>query len=48
MTHFVEVGPDERTLKPNVMQPSPKNNIKISEIEKKRVMHTLIIKNKDK
>ena len=28
MTHFVEANPKERAPIPNVIQPSPKNNIK--------------------
>ena len=31
----------------NVMQPSPKNNIKIVEIDQKKLIHFLIMKNGD-
>ena len=47
MTRFAEVSPEERALIPNVMQPSPRNSIKRVEIEKKRVIHTLIMNNRD-
>ena len=47
MTHFVEAIIEERDLIPNVMQPSPRNSIKRVEIEKKRVIHTLIMNNRD-
>ena len=39
MTHFVEASLDERDLIPNVMKPSPRNSIKIEEIDNKRVIH---------
>ena len=48
MIHFTEVSLEERALIPNVMQPSPKNNIKITEIEQNRVIHALIMNNIDK
>ena len=48
MTRFAETGPEERALITNVMQPSPKNSTKSTEIGKKRVIHTLIMKNRDK
>ena len=48
MTRFAEVSPEERAPIPNVMQPSPINNINIPEIDKKRVIHALIMNNKDK
>ena len=48
MTRFAEASPEERALIPNVMQPSPINNIKIAEIDQKRVIHALIMKNIDK
>ena len=48
MTHFAEASPKERDIKPNVMQPSPKNSIKRAEVDKKRVIHALIMKNRDK
>ena len=47
MTCFVESNPEERALIPNVMQPSPRNSIKITEIDQKRVIHALIMKNED-
>ena len=34
MPRFAEVGPEERALIPNVMQPSPRNSIKITERQK--------------
>ena len=48
ITCFVEASPEERALLLNVMQPSPRNNIKIAEIDQKRVIHALIMNNKDK
>ena len=48
MTCFEEASPEERALIPNVMQPSPINNKKIAEIDKKRVIYALIINNRDK
>ena len=48
MTHFAEASPEERALIPNVMKPSPKNNIKIAEIDQKRVIHAFIMNNIDK
>ena len=48
MTHFAESNLGERDLIPNVMQPSPINNIKRAEIDNKRVIHTLIMNNRDK
>ena len=47
MTHFAESSPKERDMIPKVMQPSPKNNIKIVEIDKNKVIHTLIMNNID-
>ena len=47
MTRFAEASPEERSLTPNVMQPSPINSIKIEELEKKNVIHALIINNID-
>ena len=48
MTCFIEVSPKERALIPNVMQPSPRNSIKREEIDNKRVIHDLTMKNRDK
>ena len=48
MAHFAEANPEERDLIPNVMQPSPKNNITIVEIDQKRVIHDLIMNKRDK
>ena len=48
MNYFAEASPEERAMIPNVMQPSPRNNIKIEQIDKKRVINALINKNKDK
>ena len=45
MIRFVETSPEERALLPNVMQPSPRNKIKILEIDKKRVIHALKMNN---
>ena len=47
MTCFAEASPEGRALIPNFMQPSPRNNIKKEEIYKKRVIHTLTMKNID-
>ena len=44
MTHFEETSPKERALIPNVMQPSPINNIKREKIEHKRVINALKMK----
>ena len=48
MTCFAKASPEERALILNVMQPSPRNNIKIEEIDQKRLIHALIMKNKDR
>ena len=48
MVCFAESNPEERAMIPNVMQPSPRNNIQIEEIDQKRVIHALIMNNKDK
>ena len=48
MTRFAEANPEERALIPNVMQPSPKINIKREEIDNARVIHALIMNNRDK
>ena len=48
MTRFAEASPKERALIPNVMQPSPKNSIKREGIDQKRLIHILIINNRDK
>ena len=48
MNRFVEYSPKERALIPNVMHPSPKNSIKITQIENKRVIHALTMNNRDK
>ena len=48
MTRFREASPEERALIPNVMQPSPRNNIEREEIEKKIVIKALIINHRDK
>ena len=45
MTHFAEARPEERDRIPNVMQPSPIYRIKREEIDNKRVIHTLKMKN---
>ena len=45
MTRFAEASLEERALIPNVMQASPRNSIKREKIDKKRVIHALIIKN---
>ena len=45
MVCFAKVVPKERALIPNVMQPSPKNSIKIAEIDQKKVIYALIMKN---
>ena len=47
MTHFSKASPEERALIPNVMQPSPRNSIKIEEIDQKRVIYVLIMNNRD-
>ena len=47
MTCFVEANPEERALIPNVMQRSPRNNIKIVEIDQNRVIHALLMNNRD-
>ena len=48
MTRFAEVSPEERSLIPNVMQPSHRNSIKREEIDNKRVIHALKMNNRDK
>ena len=45
MTRFAEASTKERALIPNVMQPSPRNNIKIVEIYNKKVIHALAMNN---
>ena len=47
MIHFAKASPEERALIPNFMQPSPKNSIKRKDIDKKRVIHALIMNNID-
>ena len=46
MTRFEEINLEERALIPNIMQPSPKNSIKIVEIDEKKVFHALMMKKK--
>ena len=48
MNHFAEASPEERAMIRNVMQPSPRNSIKRAEIDNKRVLHALTVKNVDK
>ena len=48
MTSSVKSNLEETALVPNVMQPSPINNIKIVEIYQNRVIHNLIMNNIDK
>ena len=48
MAHFAEANPEERALMPNVMQLSPRNNIKITERDRKRVKCALIMIKRDK
>ena len=48
MTRFAEANLEERALIPNVMLPSPRNNIEIVEIDNKRVIHALTMNNWDK
>ena len=48
MPCFAEASLEERALIPNVMQPSPRNNMKIAETNQKRVFHVLIFNNMDK
>ena len=48
MTRFAKASPEERAPIPNVMQPSHINNIKIAEIDQKRVIHALTMNNIDK
>ena len=47
MTRFPEANPEERAPIPNVMQPNPRNSIKRVEIDQNKVIHDLIMKNKD-
>ena len=46
MTCIAEPNPEKRALIPNVMQPTPRNNIKREKIDKKRVVHDLIMNKK--
>ena len=46
ITFFAETSPKERDLIPNVMKPSPINGIKRAQIDKKRVIHSLIVNKK--
>ena len=46
MTRFEEISLKERALIPNVMQPSPKNSIKITNIDKNKLFHALMMKKK--
>ena len=48
MTRFAEAILEERTMIPNVMQESLWNSIKREEIYKNRVIHALIINERDK
>ena len=47
MARFEENNEEERALIPNVMLPIPRNNIKITEIDRKKVIHALIMNNRD-
>ena len=48
MNRFVQAGLEERALIPNVMQQSPKNNIKRAETDNKRVRNALTMNDIDK
>ena len=48
MTCFVNANLEERAQVPNVMQPSPINNIKIEGIYQNKVINALIMNKKDK
>ena len=48
MARFEENNHEERALIPNVMLPIPRNSIKITEIDRKKVIHALIMNNRDK
>ena len=48
MACLAEISLEERALIPNVMHPSPRNSIKRAEIENKRVIHALTMKDRDK
>ena len=45
MSRFEENNQEERALIPNVMLPIPRNSIKITEIDRKKVIHALIMNN---
>ena len=47
MAHFEENNEEERDLIPNVMLSIPRNSIKITEIDRKKVIHALIMNNTD-
>ena len=48
MIHFAEANLEERAQILNVMQPSPRNNIKIEKIDQTRVIHSLTMNNRYK
>ena len=47
MARFEENNHKERALIPNVMLPIPRNSIKITQIDQKKVIHSLIMNNRD-
>ena len=47
MNCFEKANPEERAMIPNVMKPNPRNNIKIEEIDQKRVIQELVMNNRD-
>ena len=47
MARFEENNEEERALIPNVMLPIPRNSIKIIEIDWNKVIHDLIMNNRD-
>ena len=48
MTCFLEASPEERAMIPNIIQPNLINNIKIEEIDQRRVIHALKMNKRDK
>ena len=47
MARFEENNEEERALIPNVMLPIPRNSLKITEIDRKKGIHALIMNNRD-
>ena len=47
MARFEENNEEERALIPNAMLPIPRNSLKITEIDRKKGIHALIMNKRD-